>query len=334
MRTKMKMLQIVGPGEYTIINADVPQVKDHEILVEIEIVATCPRWDLSMMGGKHMFDASKALEYPLPPGWPGHEAAGIVKAVGSGVVGYQVGDRVASLEHIAGNGAYAEYLCYREHELIKLPDSISFKQAVSFELLKCVIIGLLQLGDLRGKSIVVSGLGPAGILALQMARIWGASEVIGIDLSEQRIRYVNELGIGEAVHPDELGSRRFDLGYDCVGAALSVQNLLRIVDRHVVVFGVLKGTVQYEDHLWFKGMKLESYQYRRFNDRDRELLIDAVASKGLNMECIQTHHVPFTQYQEAVELLKSQTAIKVHFYPGTDFVSDGLEDGSQRGVDQ
>lgn len=121
------------------------------------------------------------------------------------------------------------------------------------------------------------------------------------------------------MHVNEIGDRRFDLGYDCVGAAPSVQNLLGIVDRHIVIFGVLKGTLQYEAHLWSKGFKLESYRYRPFGTRDRELLIDAVANKGLNTECIQTHHVPFTRYDEAVELLRSQEAIKVHFYPGSDF---------------
>jgi len=315
----MKALQIMGPGRFTIVDTEVPELKDHEILVEIEVVATCPRWDMNMMAGRDMFDYAKSPEYPLVPGWPGHEAAGVVRAVGSGVRGFQVGDRVAALEHIEGNGAYAQYLIYREHELIKLPDSISFMQAVSFELLKCVMIGLSQFGDLRGKSVVVSGLGPAGMLAIQAAKIWGAAEVVGIDVNEQRIRYVRELGIGQVVHADELGDRRFDLGYDCVGAAPSVQNLLRIVDRHVVIFGVLKGTLQYEEHLWFKGLKLESYRYRRFDERDRELLIDAVANKGLNTECLQTHHVPFTRYDEAVKLLTSQEAIKVHFYPGRDF---------------
>lgn len=332
MKTTMKMLQIVGPGDYTIVDAEVPQPKDHEVLVQIEMVATCPRWDIHMMGGKDMFDAAKTPEYPLPPGWPGHEAAGVVRAVGCGVTGFRVGDRVAALEHVAGTGAYAEFLCYREHELIKLPDSISFKQAVSFELLKCVMIGLSQFGDLRGKSLVVSGLGPAGILAMQAARIWGAADVIGVDVSEPRIRYVNELGIGAALHVDELGDRRFELGYDCVGAAPSVQNLLRVVDRHVVVFGVLKGTVLYEDRLWFRGMKLESYRYRRFTERDRELLIDAVAHKGLNTACIQTHHVPFTRYHEAVELLKSQLALKVHFYPGRDFDPDEAAAHSPEGA--
>lgn len=316
---KMKSLQIMGPERYEIVETDVPEIKDHEVLVEIDVVATCPRWDMNMMAGRDMFDYSKSPDYPLPPGWPGHEAAGIVRAVGSGVQGLQVGDRVAALEHINADGAYAQYLNYREHELIKLPDGISFLQATSFELLKCVMIGMSQFGDLRGKSMVVAGLGPAGMLAIQLAKIWGASEVVGIDVSEQRISYVRELGIGQAEHANALGDRRFDLGYDCVGAAPSVQNLLRIVDEHIVIFGVLKGTLQYEEHLWFKGLKLESYRYRPFGDRDRQLLLDAVANQGLNTTCIQTHHYPFTQYAEAVDRLKSQEAIKVHFFPGRDF---------------
>ncbi|MFC5403381.1 zinc-dependent alcohol dehydrogenase [Cohnella soli] len=315
----MKTLHITGPGQAEIIETEIPAIRDHEVLVEIEMVATCPRWDMNMMAGRDMFDYAKSPEYPLPPGWPGHEAAGIVRAVGSGVTGLRVGDRVAALEHIGGNGAYAQYLNYREHELIKLPDNVSFLQAVSFELLKCVMIGLSQFGDLRGKSMVVSGLGPAGMLAIQVAKIWGASEVVGIDINAERVRHVRELGIGDAALTEELGDRRFDLGYDCVGAAPSVQNLLRIVDRHIVIFGVLKGTVQYEEGLWFTGLKLESYRYREFGPRDRELLLDAVANKGLNTTCIQTHQIPFTRYAEAVEKLRTQEAIKVYFYPGRDF---------------
>lgn len=315
MSMKMKSLQIAGPGQYGIVETEVPALQDHEVRVEIEIVATCPRWDMNMLGGRDMFDYSKAPAYPLPPGWPGHEAAGIVRKVGRGVRSLRVGDRVAALEHIEGNGAYAQFLSYKEHELIKLPDSVTFLQAVSFELLKCVMIGLSQFGDLRGKSMVVSGLGPAGMLAIQVARIWGASEVVGIDVSEQRIRYVSELGIGQAAHAEGLDGRRFDLGYDCVGAVASVQHLLRIVDEHVVIFGVLRGTLQYEDHLWAKGMKLESYRYRPFGDRDRELMLDAVVNKGLDTTCIQTHCGSFAAYGDAVERLKSQEAIKFHFFP-------------------
>ncbi|BBI31066.1 alcohol dehydrogenase catalytic domain-containing protein [Cohnella abietis] len=287
--------------------------------VRIEIVSTCPRWDISMMGGKDMFDASKKPDYPLLPGFPGHEMAGTVVAVGSKVQSFKVGDRVAALEHLLGNGAYAEYLNYRTHELIKLPDSVEWKQAVSFELLKCVLIGLLQFGDITGKSMLVSGLGPAGMLAMQAASLMGASSVTAVDINRERIAYVNSLGIGLAKHSDDVKDERFDLGYDCVGAAASVQSLLEKVDSHLVIFGVLKGEVRYGGDLWFKGIKLESYKYRSFGESDQALLLDLVANKGLNTECLQTHHVPLYRYQETIKLLNKQEAIKVYSYPATDF---------------
>ncbi len=316
----MKALQITGPETFSVIEIEIPVPKDHEVLVEIEIVATCPRWDIHMMAGRDMFDAQKSPQYPLYPGFPGHEAAGTVRAVGAGVKDIQVGARVAALEHdLRGNGAYAQFITYQESDVLLLTEKISFKQAVSFELLKCVYIGMTQFDDVRGRKVVVSGLGPAGILAMQIAKMWGASEVVGIDLSEQRLEYVRSLNIGDVVHAGQLGDRRFDFGYDCVGFAASVQNVLNHTDQHVVIFGVLKGEVKYGSQLWSKSTKLESYKYRKPTPRDRELLLDLIANKGLNTECIQTHHVPFTRYQEAVDLLKSQQAIKVHFYPQKDF---------------
>ncbi|MDI4649231.1 zinc-dependent alcohol dehydrogenase [Cohnella hashimotonis] len=319
----MKALQITGKESYAIAEVPIPVPQDHEILVQIDIVATCPRWDMNMYGGRDMFDYSRSPQYPLAPGFPGHEAAGVVRAVGKGVTGYQVGDRVAALEHIEGNGAYAEYICYREHEVLKLPDHISFKQAASFELLKCVMIGLSQFGDLRGKSVLVSGLGPAGMLAIQAAAIWGASRVVGIDLNQARIDEVNRLGLGTAMHADQVAPDTFDLGYDCVGASASVQYLLDNVRSHVVIFGVLKGSVQFDERLWLRGTKLEAYRYRSFGERDRELLLDAVGNKGLNCSCLLTHHIPFTRYEDAVKLLQTQQAVKVYFHPGSDL---GQED--------
>lgn len=321
----IKALQIIGENAYEIINIPSEAPQEDQVTVRIEIVSTCPRWDMNMMGGKDMFDASKKPDYPLLPGFPGHEMAGTVIAVGDKVTSLKVGDRVAALEHLFGNGAYAEFLNYRTHELIKLPDTVDWKQAVSFELLKCVLIGLLQFGDMTGKTMLVSGLGPAGILAMQAARLMGASRVIAVDINHDRIAYVNGLGIGLAKHSDDLEDERFELGYDCVGAAPSVQSLLARIDSHLVIFGVLKGEIRYGDHLWLKGIKLESYKYRNFGESDQALLLDLVINKGLNTECLQTHHMPLYRYQETVELLKKQEAIKVYAYPPTDFVAAAKE---------
>ncbi|MGN7356771.1 zinc-dependent alcohol dehydrogenase [Paenibacillus sp. SAF-054] len=315
----MKALQIIGKNQYEIVDIELAPLLEDQVTVQIEMVSTCPRWDMNMMAGRDMFDPSVQPDYPLPPGFPGHEMTGTIVAVGSGIKELKVGDRVASLEHLAGQGAYAEYLNYREDELIKLPDEITWKQAASFELLKCVLIGLLQFGNIQGKSMLVSGLGPAGILALQAARLLGAERVVAIDIYTDRIAYVNSLGIGLAKHTSELGEERFDLGYDCVGAAASVQQLLERIDSHLVIFGVLKGVVHYGEHLWLKGIKLESYKYRKFGQEDQALLLDLVANKGLNTACLQTHHVPLHHYEDTIALLNTQAAIKVYSYPKTDF---------------
>lgn len=311
----MKALQIGGAGDYRIVEVPVPSIMDDQILVEIKLVSTCPRWDIAMLGGKDMFDSTRAPDYPLPPGFPGHEAVGVVEAVGASVRGFKPGDRVAALEHLSpGQGAYAQYLAYRERDLLKLPDSVSDKKAVSAELLKCIIFGLDQFEDVQGKTMLIAGLGPAGILAMQVAALWGA-RVLGIDVSAERVAAVNALGIGEAVHADSLGDRTFDLGYDCVGAAASVQNVLDRTNEHVVIFGVLRGDLTYRDRFWFNGTKLESFKGRPVTDRYRSLLLDALTRPTFNTECLQSRQMSFNDYAEAVEVLKAQQAVKICFNP-------------------
>lgn len=315
----MKALQIVKSGKYQVIDMEIPAIGQNEILVKVETVATCPRWDINMFTGHDMFQLEKTPEYPLAPGFPGHEAAGSIVAVGAEVRHFKIGERVVALEHVAGDGAYAEYVRFLPTDLMKLPDAITFEQASSFELLKCVIIGMQQFADLRGKSMLIAGLGPAGLLAMQVATRWGASRVVGVDVSEKRLDYARHIGIGEVMDARELGAQTFDLGYDCVGFAASVQNVLDHTNEHVVVFGVMHGEVVYREQWWGKGKRLETYNYRPFTQRDCQLIVDLVANKGLNTECLYTHRIPFTRYHEVVETLTGQDALKVLFYPGRDF---------------
>lgn len=311
----MKALQINGAGDYEIAEVPVPELLDDQVLVKIMLVATCPRWDIAMLGGKDMFAADRSPDYPLPSGFPGHEAVGVVEAVGASVHGLKPGDRVAALEHLfPGPGAYAQYLAYREKDLLKLPDHVSDRKAVSTELLKCIVQGLQQFEDLRGKSILIAGLGPAGILAMQVAAHWGA-RVTAIDVSRERVELVNALGIGDAVVADELGDRTFDLGYDCVGAPASVQNVIDRTIEHVVIFGVLRGPVIYRDAFWFRGYKLESHKSRPVDATMRRLLIDLLGRPSFNTEALQSRQMSFWEYAEAVDVLKSQGAIKICFNP-------------------
>ena len=127
----------------------------------------------------------KRLEQPLPLGYCN---AGVVIAVGDGVSGYAVGDRVAS------NGKHAEYVNVPKNLVAKVPDNVSQEEAAF------TIIGSIGLQGIRlcnptfGETIVVVGLGLIGLLAAQMLLANGC-RVIGIDIDEQKCAMAARWGV-------------------------------------------------------------------------------------------------------------------------------------------
>src|SRR5687768_4451094 len=106
----MMSLQILAPGQVTWSAVPIPTPGPGQILVRIEGISTCPHWDLHLMSGEPMFPG-RPIPYPYPPGQPGHEAVGVVAALGEGVSGPAVGTRVAAWRdqgHLRP-GCYAQY---------------------------------------------------------------------------------------------------------------------------------------------------------------------------------------------------------------------------------
>jgi predicted dehydrogenase/threonine dehydrogenase-like Zn-dependent dehydrogenase len=127
----------------------------------------------------------KRLEQPLPLGYCN---VGIVVAVGEGVSGYAIGDRVAS------NGKHAEFVNVPKNLVAKVPDNVSQEEA-SF-----TVIGSIGLQGIRlcnptfGETIVVIGLGLIGLLTAQMLLANGC-RVIGIDIDEQKCELASKWGV-------------------------------------------------------------------------------------------------------------------------------------------
>lgn len=125
------------------------------------------------------------LEQPIPLGYCN---VGRVVAVGDGVSGFKVGDRVAS------NGQHAEFVSIPQNLVAKIPDNISDEEAVF------TVIGAIGLQGIRlcnptfGESIVVVGLGLIGLLTAQMLKANGCN-VIGIDVSEEKCQLASSWGI-------------------------------------------------------------------------------------------------------------------------------------------
>jgi threonine dehydrogenase-like Zn-dependent dehydrogenase len=314
-------LQIVKPGQPEWREAPVLEPEPDEVLLQVLAVATCPHWDLHMMAGEPMFPGGQ-LTYPLVPGQPGHEAAGEVVAVGSAVADLAVGDRVAAWRDRGAGvrmGCYAQLVPFAADALLGLPPDLDPRAAASLELAMCVQVSfdqLLELDAVEGQCVAVGGLGPAGLVAVQMARAYGAAEVVGIDPLPARLEQARALGADSVMPPEEENGPDgglADTAIDCTGLPESVEWLMAQTARVVTVFGVLRDDVKFGLRHWRRGLSLTGYG--RHNRAAAERALQLVREGRLDLTALSTHHLPLSRYAEGVDLLRRKEAIKVCFLP-------------------
>lgn len=321
----MKQLQVLEGREFQISQVPVPTPGPGQALMRIEAVTTCPQWDLHLRHNEPMF-VGHQFTYPFRPGQPGHEATGTVVAVGEGVTSLAVGDRVSAWKD-AGHevdGCYAQYVARPEALLIRVPAGLPPEATASVELAMCVGASFMRLRDMdviQGRRFGVMGLGPAGLLATQMARAEGAAEVIGFDLSAARRAYAEKLGWCQAFDPRAENEGRFpgrpkgrptlETIIDCVGAKASVEWALDHASDSVALFGV-----QREDYTFaVRHYLMRLIGYPGHSREAAEYVVAMIAEGKLDLASLVSRNMPLEAYAEGIDLLERQEAIKICFRP-------------------
>ncbi len=324
MTATMRALRITAPGQAEVVEQPLLTPASGEVLLEVEAVATCPHWDRHIFEGRPMFEGM-ALDYPYWPGQPGHEAIGRVAALGEGVPEALAGQRVAvwrSAGH-AGPGLYATHGLVPSENTVAIPENLPADKITSLELAMCVQVSVDQLNDIgavRDRRLVVSGLGPGGLVALQLLRAAGAAEIWGIDPEASRRETARALGADRVVAPGDpaLPSQRmapdaFHAALDTTGLPAAIEPLLAQTRRAVAIFGVLREPVRFGPAQWYGGFSLLGYGEHNRGAADRAL--DAILAGALDLSALITHRLPLTRYAESVALLPEMAAIKVLFDP-------------------
>ena len=323
----MKLLKIEKPGKAVWRDAPMPEPRAGEALIKVLGVTTCPHWDMHIMDGIEMIPG-RPLSYPYTPGEPGHEAVGEVVAVGEGVNGFDVGARVAVWRD-PGNrrqGCYAQFVAIETEQLITVPESLPAQSIASLELAMCVhgsINQLQALTGIEGKRLCISGIGPSGLIAVQMARAYGAKEIIAIDLIPERRELAKQMGADVVLSADDptipvdrFGENSFDAALDTTGLKVSIEMLMQGTREAVAIFGVLRENVNFGPAQWWGGFTLTGYgTHQRIQ---AEQSIRMIETGQLDLSFLVTHQMPFTRYAEGVELLRSKEALKVLFLPWAD----------------
>lgn len=185
----MKAAIQVGVGKYEIRDVPVPAIKPSQCLIKVGACTICAT-DVKY------FKGIQTRPWPSPMG---HEITGTVEAVGADVRDFRKGDRI--LSRIVWGG-FAEYVPSDADMLVRLPESIGFEEGAIAQLLPIAVRGA-ELSMKPGKTVLVSGLGAAGLLCVQVAKAYGASKVFAADLFPSRRNLARELGADALIDPAE-----------------------------------------------------------------------------------------------------------------------------------
>jgi len=319
----MQALHYLDAGRPELIDVPSPEPGPGEILVKVEAVTTCPHWDLHLMAGEPMFPGHQ-LKFPYSVGQPGHEALGEVTAVGDGVTELTPGQRVVMWRDRGHNlpGCYAQYVVVTPEDALPVPSDLPGERLASLELAMCVQVSfgqLERLGLVEGREMAVGGLGPAGLVAVQIAKAMGAGKVTGVDPLVERRELALQVGADAAVDPgsadlpsDRGQANAFDSAVDCTGLPASIQSLMDRTRSAVAIFGVLREEVAFGFRHW-AGLSLLGYE--RHNRPAAERALGHIVAGKLDLSPLVSAKLPLSQYAEGVAMLKDKRALKICFLP-------------------
>jgi L-iditol 2-dehydrogenase len=250
----MRVSVLNGPKDVALVDRPVPRPGPGQVLVRVASVGVCG-------SDTHYYDHGRigrfVVERPLVLG---HEAAGTITQVGAGVPEQRIGQRV-SIEPgvpdltceqcLAGrynlcpdmrffatppiDGAFAEYVVVHEAFAHPVPDDMSDDAAALLEPLSVGVWACRKAGVTAGTRVLITGAGPIGLVSVQTALAFGATEVVVSDVNPARLALAGELGATTLVDARE--SRVTELPrppqvlLECSGFPPAIGEAIRALDR-------------------------------------------------------------------------------------------------------
>ena len=346
-----------GPGNLEIRNVPDPEPGPGQVKIQVACTGICGS-DLHIQKD----DIAIAVN---PPVVVGHEFSGIVAGLGEGASGWNVGDRVvaeigfdlcgACTSCLTGSpnlcdhrrsggywydGAFTDSIVVPSAGIHRLPDSVSFQEGALIEPLACVVHGVLELTRIiAGDTVLITGPGPIGLAALQVAKAQGARIVMaGLAGDRERLGLAAELGADFTVSGDSeellkgvgeiTEGRGVDAVLECSGSEGAVNAGLAAVRKRgrftqVGLFGK-RVHVDFET-ISMKELKVTGALGQRRVSWQRAIRL--IVEEKLGLAPLISHVMPLRQWQEAFDMCRRREGLKILLVPESSPVIPEIDHG-------
>lgn len=318
-----------------------PQIKRaNDVLVEVEAASICGT-DVHVLGNPPGFIGTKGSIL-------GHECVGVVREIGSGVDGFQPGDRVVLVpnipcghcescrqgkanmcenEKVMGvtcDGVFAKYFVAPDVALTKIPNDMSKDLAIFAEPVKCVMGAMDWARVLPGENVLVLGGGPIGLYFIMLMKANGAGKIIVSEPSEYRANFAKECGADIVINPLEQNlseeimkitdGHGVDIAVDAVGVLVNDAICCTCKGGRIVLMGQ-NGAVNEticENDIVSKGLSIYgNYIGNYIMSRTVKMLNSGL----IPVEKMITHRLPMSKFEEGLEAMRKGVGLEVILYP-------------------
>lgn len=331
-----------GPG-LELVERPVPTPGPGEVLLHMEAASICGT-------DYHLFTWDDwAAENLVPPRILGHELAGSVAAIGTGVTRVKEGDLVGVESHlfcrdcaqcrrgemhlcrdlrVIGvhiDGGFAEHVVIPEANAIESNGMDPAVVALQEPMGNAVHAAFVE--PIEGRSVLVTGCGPIGLCAVGIAKAAGAGLVIATDPEPYRLELARSMGADLALDATDpataervamaTGGDGVDAVLEMSGAPAALETAMGMATRggRISLLGIFNGPVPVEvsEQVIMKGLRLYGIYGRRIYDTWERT--QALLRGGLDVTPIITHRLDLADWPTAFDLIASRHAGKVVMRP-------------------
>lgn len=325
------MLQQVmtAPGVIEFRETPRPIAAEGQVLVRIMRIGICGS-DIHVYHGKHPF-----TRYPVTQG---HEVSGRIEAVGSGVEGLSVGQKVTIEPQVCCGHCYpcthgkynlceelkvmgfqttgtaSEYYAVDAAKVTPLPETMSYDEGAMIEPLAVTVHAAKRFPELKGARVAILGCGPIGILLMQSCKALGAASVLVTDVSDYRLSVARSVGADYAVNTgetdmeqalrDAFGSDKADVIYDCAGSDITMGQAIRCARKgSTIVLVAVFSKMASVDLAVLNDHELELNTSMMYRHEDYVDAIRLVSEGKVQLRPLMSRHFAFRDYLEAYQYI-------------------------------